>query len=328
MISRVADAIYWMSRYLERAENIARFIDVNIKLLLDLDFDGFNQYWEPLILTSGDSEFFYKHYENANEANVIRFLAFDERNFNSIISCVKNARENARSIRGSIPSEMWEQINRFYLVIQKNSRKKKIEDLQAFFYEVKMANHLFIGIADTTMSHDESWHFSRMGRLIERCDKTSRIMDVKYFQLLKPELEGSTAFDVVQWAALLKSVSAFEMYRKKYHSINHKTIAKFLVFDAAFPRSLFYCAENTLGSLEWVTQINNQKNCKAICQARLICQYLKNHEPEDVLQIGLHKFIDELQTQLNMLDATIYESFISTKIYNQEKISNIEWCSQ
>lgn len=328
MISRVADAIYWMSRYLERAENIARFIDVNIKLLLDLDFDGFTQYWEPLILTSGDSEYFYNHYDSANETNVIRFLSFDEGNYNSIISCVRNARENARSIRDSIPSEMWEQINRFYLLVQKNSRKKKIDDLQSFFYEVKMANHLFIGIADTTMSHDEGWHFSRMGRLIERCDKTSRIMDVKYFQLLKSELEGSSAFDVIQWGALLKSVSAFEMYRKKHHSINHKYIAKFLIFDATFPRSFMYCIANTLHSLQWITKEQCQEDSQAVRQARQIYQYLKDHEPEDVLKIGLHQFIDGLQKDLNSLDASIYDTFISTKIYEHLESPNKERCNQ
>lgn len=328
MISRVADAIYWMSRYLERAENISRFIDVNIKLLLDLDFDSFAEYWEPLVLTSGDRDFFYERYETADEVSVIEFLAFDENNFNSILSCLRRARENARSIRDCIPSEMWEQINRFYLLVQGNSRKKKIDDLQAFFNEVKIANHLFIGIEDTTMLHDEGWHFSRMGRLIERCDKTSRIMDVKYFQLLKPELEAGLAFDVVQWGALLKSVSAFEMYRKKYHSMNHNDITHFLIFDAAFPRSLRYCIDNTLQSLEWITQSTSQQSCKAVSQAKRISDYLKIHKPEDVLDIGLHQFIDRIQKDLNGLDKAIYDAFISTKVYGKEVVFDRGVCSQ
>lgn len=320
MISRVADAIYWMSRYLERAENIARFIDVNIKLILDLGLDEFSQQWESLILTSGDEKSFHKHYKRTDEPSVIKFLSFDEKNSNSIISCVRLARENARSVRDSISSEMWEQINRFYLLVQKNSRKRNMGDLQSFFYDVKMANHLFIGIADTTMSHDEAWHFARMGRLIERADKTSRIIDVKYFQLMSSEVEKNTALDVVQWGALLKSVSAFEMYRKKHQSIHHRNIINFLTFNSVFPRSLSYCVRHLLESLELITGPGARSNCKAVSEGRKVYENLKQKDTDDLLKLGLHTFIDEFQKNINRLDNVIYSSFISPKPQYQDQL--------
>jgi len=208
MLSRVADSIYWMSRYVERAENVARFIEVNLQLMLDAPA-GETQQWEPLVNTTGDWEAFGKRYGEPTQNNVVQFLTFDAANPNSIVSAVRAARENARSIREIISSEMWLQLNKFYLMVTAAARNSAAEaNPHEFFDEVKTASHLFNGIAEATMSHGEPWHFFHMGRMLERADKTSRILDVKYFILLRSVEDVGTAYDDLQWAAVLRSASA------------------------------------------------------------------------------------------------------------------------
>ena len=154
MLSRVAESIHWMSRYIERAENVARFIDVNLNLMLDLPV-GSAQQWQPLIDISGDTEDFEKRFGSATPGNVIEFLTFDTENVNSIFSCVRAARENARSVREIISSEMWEQINQTYLMVSAAAAQRSTLDLQELFASVKMASHLFAGVTDATMTHGE-----------------------------------------------------------------------------------------------------------------------------------------------------------------------------
>ena len=235
MLSRVADSIYWMGRYVERAENVARFVDVNLNLMLDAP-DGSGQQWQPLVFTTGDHEDFAKHYGEATQQNVIQFLTFDRDNPNSIVSCLRAARENARSVREIISSEMWLQLNKFYLMVNSAATNPKgLESPHEFFTEVKLLSHLFTGVTDATMTHGEPWHFRQLGRELERADKTSRILDVKYFILLRSVSDVGTAFDDVQWAAVLRSTSSFEMYRKRHGRILPKKVVEFLVLDRNFP---------------------------------------------------------------------------------------------
>ena len=199
MLSRVADSIYWMSRYVERAENIARAIDVNYNLALDLGPEMGN-HWSPLISTTGDHEAFYEHHEVASERNVIWWLTFDEENPNSILSCLSSARENARTVRDMISSQMWEELNKFYLMVRD---ARKDESILAspfeFFGKVKLGGSLLEGVAESTMSRGEAWHFRRLAMSIERADKTSRILDVKYYLLLPSAADVGTPVDTNQW---------------------------------------------------------------------------------------------------------------------------------
>src|ERR1700704_5629337 len=161
MLSRVADSIYWMSRYVERAENVARFVDVNLNLMLDTT-TGEEQQWEPLVNITGDHESFDKIYKkSATQKNVIQFLTFDRDNPNSILSCLRAARENARSVREIISSEMWLQINTFYLMVN-SADAGSLTDPQDLFASVRLAGHLFTGVTDATMTHNESWNFCRL----------------------------------------------------------------------------------------------------------------------------------------------------------------------
>ena len=212
MLSRVADSIYWLNRYIERAENVARFVDVNLNLLMDSPV-GTAQQWEPLIAVTGDRAKFLERYDQATAENVLHFLTFDENSPNSIRSCVRAARENARSVRETISSEMWEQVNAFYLQVEDAAKASDIKDTHDFYAEVKMASHLFAGVMDATLSWNESWQFGQLGRFLERADKTARILDVKYFLLLPSPQEVGTPLDNLQWIALLKSASAYEMYQ-------------------------------------------------------------------------------------------------------------------
>src|SRR5580698_5186276 len=236
LLSRVADSVYWMARYIERAENISRFIGVNLNLHLDLPMEPAQQ-WQPLIDTSGDTIEFKERYGEATQDNVIEFLAYDAANNTSIASCLRSARENARSVRETISSEMWTQVNSMYLDMQAQARMPEPEQLNEIFRHIRLGCHLFQGITDATMSHSEAWHFARMGRKLERADKTSRILDVKYFILLPSARTVGTPYDDIHWSAVLKSVSGFGMYRRKHGRISPRDIVEFLLMDPDFPRS-------------------------------------------------------------------------------------------
>jgi uncharacterized alpha-E superfamily protein len=253
MLSRVANSIYWLSRYTERAENVARFIDVNLQMILDLP-SGSAEQWEPLVIITGDDAAFAERFGGATRENVIRFLTFDASNPNSIISCLRAARENARTIREAISPEMWEQINTYYLMVNAAvSDQRMMASPYSFFSEVKKASHLFDGITEATMLHDEGWHFYRVGRLLERADKTSRLLDVKYFILLPSAAEVGTSLDDIQWAAVLRSASALEVYRKRHGHIAPDKIIDFLVLDREFPRSIHYCLTAANDSLHAIS---------------------------------------------------------------------------
>ena len=300
MLSRVAEAIYWMCRYIERAENVARFIDVNLHLMLDLPVDPKGQ-WEPLITVTGDHEIFQKRYGNATAENVIRFLTFDLEYPNSILASLRAARENARQVREIISSEMWEQINRFYLmVVEASKHNQAFNRSHQFFEDVKLNSHLVTGLMEVTMSHGESWHFARMGHLLERADKTSRVLDVKYFILLPKVEYVNTPYDNIQWAAVLKSVSGLEMYRKQYHRINPNSVCQFLIFDSQFPRAIRYCLACAETSLYAITG-NLAGTVSNAAERRLgrLRADLDYADINEVFQTGLHEYLDRFQTKLN-----------------------------
>ena len=208
-----------MSRYVERAENVARFISVNLNLSLDMPGEAGQQWW-PLVIITGDQAEFQKRALPTTKESVIQFLTFDKDNPNSILSCLRSARENARGVREIISAEMWEHINKFYLSIRDGGSLEEILDNPyAFFERVSVSGQQFLGVTDATMTHGEAWHFCQMGRMLERADKTSRLLDVKYFILLPKVSDVGTPFDDIQWLALLRSASALEMYRQRHGRI-------------------------------------------------------------------------------------------------------------
>jgi uncharacterized alpha-E superfamily protein len=315
MLSRVADSICWMSRYIERAENVARFVDVNLNLMLDSPV-GQEQQWQPLVNTSGDHALFAKRYGKATRESVIQFLTFDTEYSSSILSCLRSARENARSIREIISSEMWEQINRFYLMV-----KEAASDLQTtvgqdkLFNEVKEASHLFSGIAEATLTRNEAWHFLRLGRELERADKTSRILDVKYFILLRSASDVGTPFDDIHWAAVLRSASAFEMYRKRHGRLSPDGIVEFLLLDPEFPRAIRYCLNSARESLHAIsgTPLETFRNPAERYLGQL-CSDLAYAQVKEVVKGGLHEYLDDLQTKMNQVSQGIYDTFFARRM--------------
>lgn len=313
MLSRVADSIYWLNRYVERAENVARFVEVNLNLLLDTSVAGMTQQWEPLVTTTGDRQLFKERYGDASPEKVLKFLTFDSEYSNSILSCVRSARENARAVRETISSEMWEQVNSFYLWVKEAASEEFSEEqLYKFYPEVKTASHLFAGVTEATMAHNEGWNFGRLGRLLERADKTARILDVKYYILLPSVRDVGTPLDELQWIALLKSASAYEMYRKRQRRVTPQGITKFLILDSEFPRSIQFCLLQAERSLHQITGTNIGSWCnsseRTLGRLRSELEYMTI---EEVFEMGLHEFLDKLQTRLNTVGEHIYEDFMA-----------------
>ncbi|NRD23621.1 alpha-E domain-containing protein [Winogradskyella litoriviva] len=319
MLGRVANTIYWMNRYLERAENYARFMDVNYNLSLELPPDEVAQ-WQPLVLITGDWELFTSLYPKVEKNKVIYFLTFDKNNPNSILNCISSARENARAVRAEITKEVWEQINALYYLVKNSAVKKNQTDkqLRLFFTDIKNGCQLVYGMYYATISRNEGWHFAKLGQLIERADKTSRVLDAKYHFLLKsPKLIGSS-LDLIQWAALLKSVSAYDMYRKKYGKLTPSGIAEFLILDTEFPRSILACllsAERCLVSLSGssVGFSNNAQKQLGVLKSQL--EYV---DINDIIAQGMHEYLDHIQLKLNAISSAIYNSFFSITPYVQE----------
>lgn len=313
MLSRSAESLYWLNRDIERAENIARFIDVNLHLNLDVALSIGDQ-WEPLVRITGDWDVFVEHYGEATRENVIEFLTFDRNYPNSIISCLERARENARGQRQIISSEMWEHVNRTYLMVRSATRDEVRQFPHDFYNKVKNASHTFVGITTATMSHGEAWQFSHIGRMIERADKTSRILDVKYFILLPKVQDVGTPFDNVQWSALLRSASAFEMYLKRYGRVDPSNVAQFLILERDFPRAIHFCVIEAEEAMRLVTgspegTFSNQAERRL---GQLRAQLAYSHIA-DIVGEGLHEFLDGVQGHLNTVDRAIYETFFALK---------------
>lgn len=312
MLSRVADSIFWMSRYTERAENVARFIDVTLNLSLESGLAGQGQ-WAPLVYTTGDQDLFYEKYGDATQENVIRFLTFEQENPNSILSCLKNARENARTSREMISSQMWEELNKFYLFVREARKDADaIHSPYDFFGKIKQAGYSLEGVTTGTMSHGEPWHFSRLGALVERADKTSRILDVKYYLLLPEIGDVGTPIDIMQWATLLKSASALEMYRKQYGRIDPKLVVEFLILNRDFPRSIHFCVRHAEHSLLAITG-GREGTFRNRAEQRLgrMRANLEFLSIEEIMSQGLHEFIDGFQVELNEVGDAIFDTFFA-----------------
>jgi uncharacterized alpha-E superfamily protein len=310
VLSRVAEAIYWCSRYVERAENVARFIDVTFNMQLDTRSNQ-RSGWEALVMTTGDQDWFREHYGDPSSENVQRFLTFDTRYPNSIVSTVKSARDNARTVREVISREMWEELNTLYLMVTKAARRNEpLEELATFFNHVKVAGVHYQGITNATMSHGEPWQFATLGQAIERADKISRILDVKYFILLPHHAAVGTTVDQVGWAALLNSASALQMYRQKYQVLDPAHVAEFLILDKDFPRSIQHCVVQAQHSLHAITQsplhsFGNDAE-RRLGQLRARLDYA---DIPTIMGGGLHEYLDNVQLSLNDVGAAIHKRF-------------------
>lgn len=314
MLSRVANSIYWLGRYLERAENYARFIDVNFNLMLDLPPD-LKEQWEPLIFATGDQELYTTKYKGFDRKDVIFFLTFDTDNPNSIISSISFARENARVIRENLTKETWEKLNELYHFVQKRATKKSWlnGDPRQFFEDVKNQILLLYGLGESTVARTEGWYFRQLGLYLERADKTSRIVDVKYHILLPSASMVGTPLDFLHWTALLKSVTAFNTYRRLYGNIEPSKVVNLLLLNKYFPRSVFYCLSEAEICLNKISGNGDGRINSAQRKIGALRSKLEFDDVNEIMSKGLHEYLDDLQLKINNVSNSINENFFQIK---------------
>ncbi len=317
MLSRVANSIYWINRYIERAENYARFIDVNFNLALEMPNQQDDVQWKPILETTADDELFAKLCNaDYTQENVLNFMIFDEKNSNSIISCINSARENARTIRENMSIEMWEHLNGFYFRVKeaKDRKGQILRSPREFLKEIKSGSELLTGIEDATITHNEGWYFGRLGRFLERADMTARFVDVKYFIILPDSKAVGSMVDILQWSTVLKSTSAYMMYRRKYGQLTPQKIVEFLILDRLFPRSVYYCLHHALESVKRIGLLQKTSPTNAAAKKLAVHRadlYYTN--VDEIIDNGLHEYIDSLQLVVNEVNTAVYKTFFEFK---------------
>ena len=315
MLSRVANTLYWMMRYVERADNLARLIDVNEQLLLDferLDSERLSGFWKPIILSTGDESAFGKLYDDASSDNVISFLTEDTRNPNSIFSCINYARENARMIRDQISDELWEELNALYLFTRSDEALKLLADNPPRFYEkVRRSSMTVLGISSSTTARDAVWDFKTLGRYLERADKTTRFLDIStYFPKGAKGIDLSSP-GVLHWSAILSSCGAMGAFRATGLEINARTVMEFLLFSPDFPRSLRYCISQIDSTLHRISGSSHGTfSSEAERQTGRMLASLSFGDPEDVVKMGLHQYLDDVQATLNKIAEEVFQTYV------------------
>ncbi len=315
MLSRVGDSTYWMGRYIERAENNARLLDVNVQMLLDFESRGVEterQFWGPILSTLEDTELFNHLHEEFTAAAVLDYVTFERRNPNSINSCINHARENARAVRDQISSEMWEQINALWLYFRDTSAGRDFRaNSHEFFDKVTYASQLIQGVTDATMTHSEAWRFVQAGKFIERADSTTRILDLKYHILLPSGEQVGGNVDISQWMSVLRSCSGMEAYLKiRQGDVTPWGVASFLVCHAEFPRSIRFCVDRLDEVLHLIsaTEEGRFRNEPERLSGLLRSQ-LDYATPDSVFRHGLHEYLDRVQEQLIRLDLAFHDTY-------------------
>jgi uncharacterized alpha-E superfamily protein len=314
MLSRVAESLYWMSRYLERAEDVARIIAVNFQASLDAPSASQELSWEPLIAITGDRALFNASFSTYDAESVTAFLTMRPENPNAILSCVGRARENARAVREQISREMWEQLNRLYHSISSADIATIVRNPYDFFSEIRNGSHLFQGVTDATMAHSEGWEFIQAGKCLERADKTARILDVKY-SALAPQSGGEGApLASLQWIALLKSCSAFEPYRRSHSQLQAWRVVDFLLLDRTFPRSVGFCLDQTRTAGASISGGPPDRPTTAAERARgRLCAELTYLDIREALA-DLHMYLDDMQHKINSVGDAISQSYFVVNV--------------
>ena len=312
MLSRTADHLFWMSRYTERAENTARILDVNYQTsMLPQSASSAQSGWEGLLSISElKPTFMAKYGDTVIPRDVMDFMVCDEENASSIVSCLKNARENARAVRGTLTTEVWETENQTYLEVIRMLKNGDFErDPSRFFEWVKYRSHLSRGVTAGTMLQDDAFHFLRLGTFLERADNTARLVDVK-FHVAQKNLANALNedFDFYHWSSILRSVSGFEIYRKVYRDvIKPERVAELLILRADMPRSLLGCLNEVMNNLAMVTSDANSETRRRAGKLRSDLQYARIDE---ILANGLHAFLTQFLDRVNELGSHLSREFL------------------
>ncbi|MBK7002129.1 MAG: alpha-E domain-containing protein [Rhodoferax sp.] len=314
MLSRTADHLFWMSRYTERAENTARLLDVNYQTGLLPQSDAVAQVgWQSLLSISELSGAYTKRYGSVEASKVMDFMVKDESNPSSILSCLAAARENARAVRGTLTTEVWETQNQTWLEVKRMLKAGEFERDPAQFFEwVKFRSHLSRGVTVGTMLIDEALHFMRLGTFLERSDNTARLLDVK-FQAVQSDFYGTAngrdyENDFYHWSAILRSVSGFEIYRKVYRDvIKPERVADLLILRPDMPRSLHASLNEVVGNLRLVASDTGSETVRRAGKLRSELQFARIDE---ILNTGLHAFLTQFLDRVNDLGTHISREFL------------------
>lgn len=315
MLSRTADHLFWMSRYTERAENTARLLDVNYQTsLLPQSADAAQMGWQGLLSIYELLPAFHAQYGPAIAApEVMDFMVRNEKNPSSIYSCLKNARENARAVRGTLTTEVWETQNQTYLEVMRQLQEGEFErDPCRFFEWVKFRSHLSRGVTLGTMLQDEAFHFLRLGTFLERADNTARLVDVK-FHALATDFFGAFSpqdheYDFYHWSAVLRCVSAFEVYRKVYSDlIKPELVAELLILRPDMPRSLLGCLHEVVSTLALLGNDAQSPTQRRAGKLRADLQFV---QIDEILATGLHAFLTQFLDRINEIGAHISREFL------------------
>jgi uncharacterized alpha-E superfamily protein len=314
MLSRVADNLYWMSRYLERAEHAARLVDITLQQMLDQTTEDASSRWVRLL----ESLHIASLAEETNSAyDITQRLTFDSANRSSIVSCIATARENARQVREQISSEMWEQLNRLFLEIKRSGMEEIWHaGLHQFFANVKEGVHLFQGITDATMSHSEGWHFIRVGRFLERASATAALLDVHFQALLETQQSDTIeSLDYLGWVGLLKSCASFEAYCKVYTAtIRPRNVAEFLLLNADSPRSIRFAAAMMQVALQAIARSTDRHAGRAERLAGRLRAAFDYGQIEEIMNGNLHAYLENIQRQCSQIHSAIYDVYITYPI--------------
>jgi uncharacterized alpha-E superfamily protein len=316
MLSRTADHLYWMARYMERAENTARMLDVNYQTaLLPQSAEASDQAWRGLLSISELTRLYHQRHPEVNARDVMRFMVSEDTNASSILSCLRAARENARAVRGALTTEVWETQNQTWLEFNRMLAQGDFErDPSSLFEWVKFRSHLSRGVTVGTMLQDEALHFLRIGTFLERADNTARLLDVKfhalgndYFGTVTVKKEAPEV-DFYHWSSILRSVSGFEVYRKVYRNvIRPEKVAELLILRPDMPRSLAACVNEVLGNL---TQVANQQSTETMRRAGRLRADLQYGSIEEILETGLHAYLTQFLDRVGDIGYGISRDFL------------------
>jgi uncharacterized alpha-E superfamily protein len=314
MLSRTADHLFWMSRYMERAENTARMLDVNYQTsLLPQSTAVAEQGWRGLLSISELTNDYASRYGAVQAREVMDFMVRDERNPSSILCCLRAARENARAVRGALTTEVWETTNQTWLEFNRMLRGDSFErDPAALFEWVKFRSHLSRGVQIGTMLQDEAFRFARIGTFLERGDNTARLLDVK-FHAVESDFYGAAdardqEYDFYHWSAILRSVSGFEVYRKVYRNvIQPEKVAELLILRPDMPRSLAACINEVIANL---SQVANDQSGETMRRAGRLMADLQYGSIEEILATGLHAYLTQFLDRIADLGVGISRDFL------------------
>lgn len=314
MLSRIAESLYWMSRYLERADNTARLMEINLLYLVEAEEHLPEAVqWRPLVSISGSEAAFNQYYDGTTTtaSHVIQFMTKGPANPNAIHPSLRLARENARVVRDRISKEMWQGMNELWLMVDTRLKSPLLPERAAAFYAtVRNEVARFHGLTANTMMRGEAYGFYLLGTFLERTDMTARIMDVKYHILLPDAAMVGSPLDYYQWAALLKSLSGFEAYRRKYHTgMRPLDVAQHVIFEPDFPRSLQFAVSRIRGALEMIgAPAANSRSHNAV--GRLLA-LLQHHSAESVMRAGLHEFLQGFLQCVDELNAALQADYFA-----------------